>query len=74
MTKAVDYGQVQLYVNGQKAAEVIDLFNQGVVPGDEVELGTFDLKKGQSQLTVIIVGRNKAATNYCFGIDYLLLK
>jgi hypothetical protein len=74
LTKAVDYGQVQLYVNGQKAGEVIDLFNRGVVPNNEVELGAFDLNKGQNQLTAEIVGRNEAATNYCFGIDYLLLK
>ena len=38
------------------------------------ELGTFDLRKGQNELTAEIVGRNEAATNYCFGIDYLLLK
>ena len=75
LTKAVDYGKVQLHVNGQKAGEVIDLFNNGVVGTDEIDLGGFDLKKGQNTLAIEIVGANdKAVKSYMAGLDYILLK
>jgi hypothetical protein len=76
LTKAVDYGIVQLYVNGQKAGDPIDLFQaDGVGRTDELDLGTFDLKEGRNLLTAEIVGANsKAKKDYMFGLDYLLLK
>jgi hypothetical protein len=76
LTKAVDYGQVQLYVNGKKAGEVIDLFQpEGVGRTEALDLGAFDLAKGRNLLTVEIVGANdKAVKAYMFGLDYILLK
>ncbi len=76
LTKAVDYGQVQFYVNGQKAGGVIDLFQpEGVGRTDEIDLGALDLAKGRNLLTVEIVGANdKAVKSYMFGLDYVLLK
>jgi hypothetical protein len=74
-TKAADYAQVQFSVNGQKTGDVIDLYNNGVVPADEIELGGFELAKGENKLTVEIVGANeKADKAYMFGLDYLKLK
>ena len=41
----------------------------------ELDLGGFELKKGQNTLTAEIVGANEAAIkNYMFGLDYLLVK
>ncbi len=76
LTKAVDYGIVQLSVNGLKAGEPIDLFQpDGVGRTDELDLGAFDLKKGRNLLTVEIVGANtRAKKDYMFGLDYMLLK
>lgn len=75
LTKAIDYGIVQLYVNGTKAGEPIDLFNDGAKLADPIDLGAFELKQGQNTLCVEIVGANeKAKPGHMFGIDYLLLK
>jgi hypothetical protein len=75
LTKAGDYAKVQLYVNGNKAGDVIDLYHEGVTPANEMDLGEFDLKKGQNTLTIEIVGANeKAAKAYMVGLDYILLK
>ncbi|MCK4292491.1 MAG: DUF2961 domain-containing protein, partial [Planctomycetes bacterium] len=75
LTKAIDYGIVQLYLDGKKLGEPIDLFNNGVVPTGALDLGVHKLDKGQHVLKVEIVGANeKAVKKYMFGIDYLLLE
>lgn len=73
--KAKDYGIVQFAINGQKAGEPVDFYNDGVVISDEIELGTFELKAGENKLSVTIAGANeKAEKKYMVGIDYLVLK
>jgi hypothetical protein len=73
--RAGDYGIVQMSVNGEKAGEPIDLYHDGVSVSKEADLGTFDMKKGENQLAVEIVGANeKAKKEYMFGLDYILLK
>lgn len=75
LTKARDYGQVQLYVNDRKAGDVLDLYNPDVIPTGEIDLGVFDLKKGENQLGIEITGANeKAIKAYMFGLDYVKLK
>ena len=75
LTKAIDYGIVQFFVNDRKASEPVDLFNKGVVPTGPISLGTFDFSKGQQTLTVAIVGANPQAKKaYMFGIDRIELK
>lgn len=74
LTKARDYGIVQLYLNGKKLGEPIDLFNPEVVPTGEISLGTFDLPAGESKLSVEILGANEnAVKSYMCGIDYVKL-
>ena len=75
-TKAVDYGIMQLYVNGEKAGEPMDFYNDGVVATEEASIGSFDLKKGQNVLKVEVVGANPKSQpkRHMFGLDYLLLK
>jgi hypothetical protein len=73
--KAVDYGIVPLSVNGEKAGQPIDLYNEGVVLSPVISLGTFELKEGENQLSAVIIGANeKAEKKYMFGLDYLILK
>lgn len=74
-TKAADYAKVQIYINGQKAGDPIDLYNHGVTPTNEMDLGAFELKKGQNTLAIEITGaNNKAEKKYLVGLDYILLK
>lgn len=73
--KAIDYGILQLAVNGQKAGEPIDFFHDGVVHSDEMLLGTFDLHAGRNVFSATVMGANdKAKKAYMFGLDYLILK
>jgi hypothetical protein len=70
LTKARDYGIVQFSIDDQKAGAPIDLYNPAVVPSGPIDLGTFDLSKGQHRLRVKIVGANAAAEkSFMFGID-----
>ena len=71
LTKAVDYGIVQLYLDGKKLGGPIDLFNNGVIRIDPpVPLGAHELTEGKHKLTVEIVEANeKAVKAYMFGID-----
>jgi hypothetical protein len=74
LTKAVDYGIVQLSLDGRKLGGPIDLFNNGVIATGPLDLGTQAMSAGGHTLTVEIVGANAAAMkSYMFGLDYLKL-
>jgi hypothetical protein len=73
--KAIDYGIVQLAVNGEKPAKTLDFYHDGVVLTEEIPLGTFELRQGQNRLSAVVVGANeKAQKAYMFGLDYLKLQ
>jgi hypothetical protein len=76
LTKARDYGIVQLSLDGKKLGEPIDLFNpDAVVPTGAVDLGAHDLAAGRHTLTLEIVGANeKALKAYMAGVDYVKLE
>jgi D-arabinan exo alpha-(1,3)/(1,5)-arabinofuranosidase (non-reducing end) len=75
LTKAIDYGIVQLYLDGKKLGEPIDLFHNGVVATGALQMGTHELDAGSHVLRVEIVGANeKAVKKYMFGLDYLKLE
>ncbi len=75
LTKARDYGVVQLSLDGKKIGEPIDLYNPQVIRTDAIGLGTVELTKGDHVLGVEIVGKNeKAIPSYMFGLDDVLLK
>ncbi len=74
-TKAVDYGIVQLSLDGEKLGQPVDLFHDGVVATGELDLGTHELSAGEHKLAVEITGANpKAVKSYMFGLDYMKLK
>jgi len=74
LTKAPDYGIVQLYLDGQKLGAPIDLYHESVIPTGLLALGAQDLTAGDHKLTVEIVGANdKAIKAYMFGLDYVKL-
>ncbi|MGI6461336.1 MAG: hypothetical protein ACOX5J_14830 [Candidatus Hydrogenedentales bacterium] len=67
---------MQLSINGVKAGEPLDFFNDGVIVSEEVHLGAFNLKQGQNTLAVEITGANEQSDpkRHMFGLDYLLLR
>ena len=74
MTKAPDYGVVQLSLDGKKLGDPIDLFHPSVIPSGEVEMGMHELSAGSHALLVEITGANdKALKSYMFGLDYVKL-
>ena len=74
LTKARDYGIVQLHLDGAKLGEPLDLYNPTVVPTGALDMGTRQLTKGQHRLTLELVGANpKAVKAYMAGLDYLKL-
>ncbi len=75
LTKAVDYGIVQLSFDGKKLGGPIDLFNRSVVATGVLDMGTHELSQGQHVLKVEIIGANeKAVKSYMFGLDYVKLE
>ena len=75
LTKAIDYGIVQLYLDGKKLGKPIDLFNNGVIATGALDMGIHELDKGEHKMRVEIVGANeKAMKSYMFGLDYIKLQ
>jgi hypothetical protein len=75
LTKARDYGVVQLHLDGEKLGPPIDLFDPEVVPTGVLNLGTHSLTAGEHKLMVEITGANeKAVKAYMFGLDYVRLE
>ncbi len=74
LTKAPDYGQVRLTINGAAASTVeLDLYDAKVTNTEEILLGEFDLKAGEQKLEITISGANpKAKPDRWFAaLDYL---
>jgi hypothetical protein len=75
LTKARDYGVVQLALNGKPVAESVDLYSPDPVAGGELELGEHALRSGEHRLEVKVIGANtQAIPGHMFGIDYLRLE
>jgi len=74
LTMAPDYGIVQLYLDGQKLGDPLDLYRKAVRATGLLAMGKHDLTAGDHRLTVEIVGANdQAIKSYMFGLDYLKL-
>lgn len=75
LTKARDYGIVQLYVDGQRLGGPIDLYSSDVIPSGPWKLGIQQLAAGQHKLSFEIAGANpRAVKAYMVGLDYLKLE
>ena len=75
MTKARDYGIVQLSLDDDPLGGPIDLYNNpDVITTGPVSLGTHELSAGVHQLSVTITGAHPDAVKaYMFGLDYVYL-
>ncbi len=75
MTRARDYGIVQLYFDDAKLGEPIDLYNYpDVVTTGVLTFPPRRLNAGQHRLRVVIVGKHpQAVPAHMFGLDYIRL-
>ncbi len=74
LTRARDYGIVQLSLDGRELGPPIDLYSPRVVPTGALKLGVQDLTVGQHTFTLEITGANdRAVKSYMVGLDYLKL-
>jgi putative heme-binding domain-containing protein len=76
LTKARDYGIVQLSLDGQPLDKPIDLFNNpDVITTGVLTFAARDLTVGNHKLGVEIIGAHPEAVKaYMFGLDYVRLR
>jgi len=72
-TKAIDYGIVQLHLDGKPLGKPFDGFNRGVIPSGKVSYGAVELKAGKHALKFEVTGKNDASTGFYAGIDCLTI-
>jgi hypothetical protein len=72
LTKAADYGIVQLFINGTLALDRFNGYHQDGVATEKVNLGTHKLKAGENTLSVKVLGKDdRAKPGNMAGIDVL---
>ncbi|GAA0593714.1 DUF2961 domain-containing protein [Kribbella sandramycini] len=72
LTKAADYGVVELRVDGGAPVR-FDGYAASGVSTQRVGLGSRQLAAGKHQLTITVTGKNPAATGFLAGLDVLEL-
>ncbi|GAA1525115.1 DUF2961 domain-containing protein [Kribbella lupini] len=73
LTKAADYGIVDLAIDGGTPVS-FDGYQGAGVGTQKVDLGNATLAAGKHQLSVTLTGKNAAATNFLAGVDLLDLE
>ena len=68
-TKAIDYGQVQLSLDGTDVGKPFEGFNDGVIHSGPVEIGTVELTGGTHRLKFTVTGKHPRSTGYLVGVD-----
>jgi hypothetical protein len=72
LTKAVDYGIIQIYLNGIPVGSKFDGYIETGVKPFQIDLGTQVLSEGENILSIKIIGANKnAKPGNMAGIDWL---
>ena len=73
-TRAKDYGDVRLKINGQTLEPIVRGYNLNVSRSEPISFGRVELKAGVNPIELEIVGRDARSTDYYVGIDGFLLK
>lgn len=73
MTRAPDYGQLQIEVDGTPAPVGFDGMSPGVVQKGPTQVGSFAMQAGQHRISFMISGKNAQSTGFYAGIDRLRL-
>jgi hypothetical protein len=77
LTKARDYGVIQMSLDGKPVGAPFDCFEpEKVLRTDAVNLGTVELKKGKATLRIEVVDTNpnSVGLRYMWGLDCVVLK
>ena len=72
-TRAPDYGQVQVAIDGKPVGSVFDGFYHEVAPAGQLAVGNVDLRQGTHRLRFTSVGKNERSTGWHMGVDCLEL-
>lgn len=73
-TRAGDYGNVQVSVNGTPLASVVHGYNSGVAPTGPISFGQVPLKAGANEVVLQVSGKDALSHNYYVGLDGFVLK
>jgi hypothetical protein len=73
LVKGPNFGIVQLFVDGRQIGGTYDLYSAGITVQPMVALGPLALSEGKHVLTMKVIGKNDASTDFLGGIDLLVL-
>lgn len=74
-TKAPDYGQATLAVDGHVLGSPVDAYiPSGVAKTDDVALGSVPMARGTHTVTLAPAGKNTASKGFQLGVDYVDLR
>jgi hypothetical protein len=74
LTRAPNYGRVEVALDGRRVGPVFDGFAAEVTPPTRLPLGRVELGEGSHRLRFTAVGKNTRATGFAMGIDCLELR
>ena len=70
-TKAPDYGIFEIYLDGKKVEDSVDLFDSKVIRAADHELSNLQIPKGSHTLKFKCVGKRQQSRSFLFGMDYI---
>jgi len=73
LTRAPDYGNFQVEVDGKPSPVSFEGYARRVVPSGAVRAGMFQLAHGPRKISLMITGKSPQSTNYYVGIDRIVL-
>jgi hypothetical protein len=73
MTRAPDFGQMRIQVDGKDVTATFDGYGPTVAPSGPVQVGSFNLGPGPRKVSFMIVGKNANATGFLAGVDFIRL-
>ncbi len=73
LVKGPNFGIVQLFIDGRQIGGTYDLYAATLARAEPIALGAYALSEGRHILTMKVVGKNDASTDFLGGIDLLVL-
>ena len=73
LVKGPNFGIVQLFIDGRQIGGTYDLYAATLARAEPVALGALALSEGKHILTMKVIGKNDASTDFLGGIDLLVL-
>jgi hypothetical protein len=72
-TKSYDFGQYQVFLNGAKLGDPVDLYSPKII-NEEVHLLDFWPDPGVYKVRLVCVGKNQASNGYYCGLESVRLR